>query len=62
MQEIIYRALEREPTNRYKNADEFAWDLEHPDQVGVAERDELHHWKKRRIPGRGESRFMSRWR
>src|ERR1700693_1433327 len=29
LQEIVYRALEREPTNRYKTADEFAWDLAH---------------------------------
>ncbi len=50
LQEIIYRALEREPANRYKNAEEFAWDLEHPDQVGVAERDELTNWKKRKEP------------
>jgi serine/threonine protein kinase len=50
LQEIIYRALEREPANRYKNAEEFAWDLEHPDQVGVAERDELTNWKKRQEP------------
>jgi serine/threonine protein kinase len=50
LQEIIYRALEREPANRYKNAEEFAWDLEHPDQVGVAERDELTNWKERKEP------------
>jgi eukaryotic-like serine/threonine-protein kinase len=51
LQEIIYRAMEREPTNRYKTADEFAWDLAHPEQVGVAEREEeLTNWKKRRDP------------
>ncbi len=50
LQEIIYRALEREPKNRYASAREFAWDLEHPDQVGVAERPELHDWKRRRTP------------
>ncbi len=50
MQEIIYRALEREPANRYKNAEEFAWDLEHSDQIGVAEREELTNWKKREEP------------
>ncbi len=38
LQEIIYRALEREPRNRYANAREFAYDLEHQDQVGVASR------------------------
>src|SRR5579884_346408 len=50
MQEIIYRAIEREPANRYSSAREMAWDLEHPDQVGVADRDELHNWKQRRSP------------
>jgi serine/threonine protein kinase len=35
MQEIIYRALEREPKNRYGSAREFAHDLRHPDQVGI---------------------------
>jgi serine/threonine protein kinase len=50
LQEIIYRALERDPKNRYANAREFTWDLEHQDQVGVAERPELRDWKKRRTP------------
>jgi eukaryotic-like serine/threonine-protein kinase len=50
LQEVIYRAIEREPQNRYSAANEFAWDLEHLDQVGVAERAELHDWKKRRTP------------
>jgi len=48
LQEIIYRALEREPKNRYPSIREFAWDLEHPDTVGVADRRELHDWKKQR--------------
>ncbi len=50
LQEILYRALEREPANRYKNADEFVWDLQHPEQVGIAERQELTNWKQRRSP------------
>ena len=50
VQEILYRALEREPANRYKNAAEFVWDLQHPEQVGIAERQELTHWKKRKDP------------
>ncbi len=50
LQEIIYRALERDPKNRYATAREFAWDLEHQDQVGVAERPELHDWRNRRSP------------
>jgi eukaryotic-like serine/threonine-protein kinase len=50
LQEIIYRALERDPKNRYGTAREFANDLLHQDQVGVAERPELREWKKRRTP------------
>jgi serine/threonine-protein kinase len=48
LQEIIYRALERDPKKRYASAREFARDLEHPDQVGVAERSELRDWRRRR--------------
>jgi serine/threonine-protein kinase len=48
LQEVIYRALERDPKSRYATAKEFAWDLEHLDQVGVAERPELRDWKRRR--------------
>lgn len=50
LQEVVYRALEREPRNRYANARDFARDLEHLDQVGVADRPELRDWKKRRSP------------
>ncbi len=50
IQEVIYRALEREPQNRYSTANEFAWDLEHLDQIGVADRPELHDWKIRKTP------------
>ncbi len=50
LQEIIYRALERDPAQRYASAREFALDLDHPDQVGVADRPELRDWKRRRSP------------
>jgi serine/threonine-protein kinase len=50
LQEIIYRAIERDPKNRYASAHEMALDLQHPDKVGVAERHELHDWKTRRTP------------
>ena len=50
LQEIIYRALERDPNKRYPNTHEFALDLEHPEKVGVADRTELKDWKKRRSP------------
>jgi eukaryotic-like serine/threonine-protein kinase len=49
LQEVIYRALEREPQYRYANTHDFAFDLEHLDQVGVAERPELQTWKKPRM-------------
>ena len=48
LQEVLYRALERDPRNRYPSAHAFALDLEHLDQVGVAERSELTDWKNRR--------------
>ena len=50
LQEIIYRAMEREPRNRYPTAREFAHDLAHPEEVGIADRAELTNWKKRREP------------
>jgi serine/threonine protein kinase len=48
MQEVLYRALERDPKNRYPSAQSFAQDLEHLDQVGIAERTELTDWRNRR--------------
>jgi eukaryotic-like serine/threonine-protein kinase len=48
LQEIIYRALERDPKNRYATAQEFIRDLEHQDQVGVEDRAELRDWQKRK--------------
>jgi eukaryotic-like serine/threonine-protein kinase len=50
LQEIVYRAIERDPANRYGTAREFAWDLAHQDQVGAADRTELVNWKSRRSP------------
>jgi serine/threonine-protein kinase len=38
LEEVIYRALEREPKNRYRSERDFAWDLEHLEDVGVAGR------------------------
>jgi serine/threonine-protein kinase len=48
LQEVLYRALERDPKNRYANAHDFQWDLEHLDQVGVEDRPELRDWLKRK--------------
>jgi serine/threonine protein kinase len=50
LQEIIYRAIERDPKNRYASAHEMAIDLRHPEKVGVADRPELRDWKTRRTP------------
>jgi serine/threonine-protein kinase len=50
LQEIVYRALERDPRNRYARAHDFAWDLRHQEQVHVADRTELHDWMLRRTP------------
>jgi len=38
LQEILYRALERNPRHRYATAHEMIWDLEHQEQVGVEDR------------------------
>ncbi len=48
LQEVIYRALERDPRNRYAKASEFANDLEHLDKVGIEDRPELHEWSNRK--------------
>lgn len=48
LQEVLYRALERDPRNRYASAREFAHDLQHLDEVGVEDRPEIRDWKKRK--------------
>jgi len=48
LQEVIYRALERDPKNRYARARDFAHDLQHLDQVGVEDRPEIQNWQKRK--------------
>jgi serine/threonine-protein kinase len=50
LQEIIYRAMERNPKNRYASARDFGLDLQQQEKVGVAARPELHNWKDRRTP------------
>jgi serine/threonine-protein kinase len=50
LEEILYRALERDPRHRYSTAHEMAWDLEHPDQVGVEERSGQPAARWRRSP------------
>jgi len=48
LQEVVYRALERDPKNRYAKAGEFERDLQHLDQVGVEDRVEIRDWNKRK--------------
>jgi serine/threonine-protein kinase len=48
LQEVLYRALERDPRNRYAKAQEFAWDLAHLDQVGAEDRQESRNWQDRK--------------
>jgi serine/threonine-protein kinase len=52
IQEILYRAMEREPKNRYASAREMAHDLLHQDEVGIAERPDAERWQKRKSPER----------
>ena len=46
LQEVIYRALERDRQNRYASLREFVKDLTHLDQVGVVDRQELREWRE----------------
>jgi serine/threonine-protein kinase len=48
LQEVVYRAIERKPENRYAHAREFEHDLEHLDQVGVEDREEIRNWQQRK--------------
>ena len=50
MQEIIYRALERDPRARYASAAEFAHDLRNQEAVGLAARTAEAAWEKRQSP------------
>jgi serine/threonine-protein kinase len=48
LEEILYRALERDPRHRYSTAHEMAWELEHQDQIGVEARDRRPSSRARR--------------
>jgi eukaryotic-like serine/threonine-protein kinase len=54
LEEILKRALEREPRNRYQTASEMAWELEHQEQVGL----EQGEWPP--LPGRVRMRAARR--
>jgi serine/threonine-protein kinase len=51
LQEILFRALEREPRQRYSTASEMAWELEHQDQVGVEEAERRPLLRVLALPG-----------
>jgi serine/threonine-protein kinase len=50
LQEILYRALEKEPKHRYQSAHDMAQDLLHPEKVGIEPRRELEEGAKRQSP------------
>ncbi len=52
IEEIVFRALERDPRHRYASAHEMEWDLEHQEQVGVEDRGY-------RPPRRGPAAFLN---
>jgi eukaryotic-like serine/threonine-protein kinase len=58
LQEIIHRALEREPVNRYSNVTEFAHDLQHPEQIGARERSDRSSSRAQARTGRLSWRYM----
>ncbi len=51
LQEILFRALERDPRHRYATATEMAWELEHQEQVGVDEGARRPALRQRLFPG-----------
>jgi serine/threonine protein kinase len=50
MQEILYRAMERDPENRFAGAREFAAALAHPESVEVLDRSARKERKPARLP------------
>jgi len=51
LNEILNRALERDPRRRYQTASEMAWELEHQEQVGVDEGERRPVLRGVRLPG-----------
>jgi eukaryotic-like serine/threonine-protein kinase len=50
LNEILRRAMERDPRRRYQTASEMAWDLEHPEQVGVDDEERRPVLRSERLP------------
>jgi serine/threonine-protein kinase len=53
LEEIVLRAMERDPLNRYRDARELAWDLEHQNQVAVGASAERRTSNKQRAAQEG---------
>lgn len=51
LEEILQRALERDPRHRYANAHEMVWDLEHQEQLGVEDEGHRPSLRWRALPG-----------
>ena len=51
LNEILNRALERDPRRRYQTASEMEWELEHQEQVGVDEDERRPVLRGVRLPG-----------
>jgi serine/threonine-protein kinase len=50
LEEILFRALERDPRHRYSTAAEMAWELEHPELVGAGDRERRPSLRTRIFP------------
>jgi serine/threonine-protein kinase len=50
LQEILWRALERDPRNRYPSARQFAWDLQHQGEIALPDRAQFRDWHTSRRP------------
>lgn len=51
LEEVLCRALERDPRHRYATTHEMIWDLEHPETVGVEEGSQRLSLRERAFPG-----------
>jgi serine/threonine protein kinase len=51
LNEILNRAMERDPRRRYQTASEMEWELEHQEQVGADEGERRPVLGKMRLPG-----------
>jgi eukaryotic-like serine/threonine-protein kinase len=49
LQKIIRHAMQRDPDERYATASDFAYDLEHQDEISVIEPTKMHKAKRRHL-------------